>query len=167
MTQVICSSKSAVLTTNMYITSSTIHIGYTGDIVLAVSGHSISQDTLDTMLYYNVIVYDSNIFHDKTSKLNINNMYFADNRPLITSNLGNIRFILYYYWSLLYSSSSMILLSDYRDVIFQSDPFIHNIRDWRPKFELVAVQEAFFLQIKMCDYTRKWMRDCYTTHETK
>lgn len=57
--------------------------------------------------------------------------------------LHGYRYFFYEKWASHYQQSSLILLSDFRDVIFQADPFGYHIDDWYPDHQLAVYQEFY------------------------
>jgi hypothetical protein len=53
-----------------------------------------------------------------------------------------IRYFLYKWWAMKYGVDSIIMLSDFRDVVFQANPFTYHSEEWAPPVaDLVVFQE--------------------------
>ena len=77
-------------------------------------------------------------------------------------SVKTIRFRLYEWWASFYKPTAMLMLSDFRDVFFQANPFTYHPEDWHPpRFQLVVFQEAFFNIIGRCPFHVRWFTDCY------
>ena len=135
--------------------------GYKGDMVLAISA-GYREGFLDVVKEYNVVVYTvpTECGVDKTRKQACNFL----GRPDIRASVNMIRFYLYQYWASLYKESSLLMVSDFRDVIFQSDPFSYRRQEWQPPaFQLAVFLEAYPNKgaINRCVYNRQWIESCY------
>ncbi len=130
---------------------------------MAVAVYSLNEEVIAALQRYHTIVYDANLDYERTVTYS-----FIDS-PFIASSLSVLRYYLYHYWALMYSAHSLILLSDFRDVFFQSDPFAYNPNEWsRPsRFDLVVVQETFFMSIKQCGTNLMWLNLCYSPEEVQ
>ncbi len=122
---------------------------------------SLTAEIVSALQRYHTTVYDVNIVQTPST------FHSFPNKPPITTSLMMLRYYLYHRWALLYSAHSLILLSDFRDVFFQSDPFAYNPYEWsRPsRFDLVVVQETFFMSIKQCEINLMWLNRCYSPEE--
>ena len=94
--------------------------GYKGDVVLAISP-GYRDSFLDVVKENNVVVYtvQTECGPDNTGDVWC---YYPD-RPDIRASVNMIRFYLYQFWASLYQESALLMISDFRDVFFQSDPF--------------------------------------------
>ena len=133
--------------------------GYTGDVVLAMSP-GYKDGFLDVVKESNVIVYtvQAECGSDNTGEVC---NYFG--RPEIRASVNMIRFFLYQYWTSLYDESSLIMVSDFSDVVFQSDPFSYRPQQWQPPVSQLAVfLEAYPNKvITRCPFNGGWISGCY------
>ncbi|RYG63481.1 hypothetical protein EON64_15860 [archaeon] len=70
----------------------------------------------------------------------------------------------YFYekWAALYSQVSMVLLTELRDVFFQSDPFDYRVFDWHPEHQLAVYQEAYpHALLASCHRLHGLLVECY------
>lgn len=86
---------------------------------------------------------------------------FQPNEPKFSINM--VRFYLYQWWTRSYSEEALIMLSDFRDVFFQSNPFTYRAWDWAPPVsQLVVFQEAYPNKvIYRCPFNGGWISSCY------
>ena len=45
------------------------------------------------------------------------------------------------YRALIYTENSLLMATDFRDIIFQSDPFLYHVDEWRGNYQLVLFKE--------------------------
>lgn len=86
---------------------------------------------------------------------------FRENEPKFSINM--VRFYLYQWWASMYSEDALIMLSDFRDVFFQANPFAYRTWDWAPPVsQLVVFQEAYPNKvIYRCPFNGGWISNCY------
>jgi hypothetical protein len=130
--------------------------GFTGDIVVAVLPKS-NPAFLDKLKEYNVSVYTVPIECSGRSDVRCKFNGVAD-FPVTLS-----RYYAYQAWASKYPQNAYIMISDFRDVIFQSNPFKNKIADWGPtNFDLVLFQEAHPNRvINRCPHTGGYTLGCY------
>ena len=138
---------------------SLLNTGFNGDIVLAVLPNPDSTFTDALRKMANVIMYTVPL---KCRQYRDVWCHFHEEPGYTQISIKTIRFRLYQWWSTFYHPSAMLMLSDYRDVFFQSNPFTYHPDDWSPpRFQLVVFQEVFFNIIGRCPYHTRWITDCY------
>ena len=78
-------------------------------------------------------------------------------------SVNMIRYHLYRWWAMKYEETATVLVSDFRDVFFQSNPFEYHTKDWNfPKHDLVVFQEAHPLKtLGRCPFNSGWLQGCY------
>lgn len=132
--------------------------GFQGDIVLAILPHSLTG-LVEAVKEVNAITYmimpechGSGIA--MVCKFIGQDDYFSVNM---------IRYYLYLWWSILYDNDALIMISDFRDVMFQSNPFIYRTFQWAPPaYQLVVFQEAYPNKvIYRCPFNRAYLEKCY------
>lgn len=130
--------------------------GYTGDIVVAVLPNS-NQNFLNKLKDYNVSVYVVPIECAGRSDVRCKFRGVPD-FPITLA-----RYFVYQAWAAKYSPSAYIMISDFRDVLFQSNPFKNKIADWGPtNYDLVLFQEAHPNRvINRCPHTGGFLLGCY------
>jgi hypothetical protein len=73
-----------------------------------------------------------------------------------------LRFFLYKWWAMRYPSNSKIMLADFRDVVFQSNPFKYHHKEWFPSHQLAVFLEAHPAKVIGRDvFNSGWIRSCY------
>ena len=130
--------------------------GFTGDIVVAVL-QGANQNFLDKLKFYNVSVYVTPIECSGRSDVRCKFQGVPD-YPVTLA-----RYYAYQALALKYSPSAYIMISDFRDVVFQSNPFKNRIADWGPtNYDLVLFNEAHPNRvINRCPQTGGFMVGCY------
>lgn len=139
--------------------------GYEGDIVLAIDP-STSQANIDLCLKYSPILYipqlDCNLpnetkwkSHDRACRV------LGQNIEKIS--LSMLRYYLYLWWAKQYESHTNILITDFRDVFFQSNPFTYLPDQWaQPVSQLTVFLEASPQKaIYRCRFNSGWIKGCY------
>ena len=78
-------------------------------------------------------------------------------------SINMIRYYLYQWWALLYSNEALIMISDFRDVFFQSNPFLYRTYEWLPPdYSLIVFQEPYPNKvIYRCPFNSGWIAACY------
>jgi hypothetical protein len=162
--QPICSSPN-----NLILYLGSLRKVYSEDIVIAIDKtFFLSFPVIKTILiYYKVIVYllPSDLCNNKDTATTGNgngNVIFCgstEERVPITS----FRYNFYEKWLIHYNETSKILISDFRDVFFQENPFSLKYTSlWFPKYSL-AVSEEFYpnMRIGGCSLNSKYLQECY------
>lgn len=131
---------------------------FNGDIVIAIEGgNSMTNEMKSILKYYNTIVYE--IPETLCSKATDNIFCGSEDERAPASVF---RYYFYEKWASNYNDKSLILLSDFRDIIFQSNPFIYHTNDWLPDYSLIFFQEFYpNMVIERCRFNKKIMRECY------
>ena len=78
-------------------------------------------------------------------------------------SINMVRSYFYRWWLKMYDNDALIMLSDFRDVIFQSNPFLYVPKSWAPpRYQLAVFLEHFpSKMIYRCPFTSRWISDCY------
>ena len=133
--------------------------GFNGDIVLAMLQNPDRTFTDELKTMPNVIVYVVPLVCRQYRGVWC---HFPEDPGYSQISIKTIRFRLYEWWSSIYKPSALLMLSDFRDVFFQTNPFTYQPEDWYPpRFQLVVFQEAFFNIIGRCPFHVRWFTDCY------
>lgn len=139
--------------------------GFNGDIVLAVSPlQQISKNIRNYLNRTRVLAYPFEVdcLGADNCKLKDNFLGYPDPRPHRT--FANIRYALYEYWLQYYSTSSYILILDFRDTFFQGNPFgdLPKFDTRKPKYDLRLFQENFKVKnIGKCVFNSLWVGRCF------
>jgi hypothetical protein len=141
--------------------------GYSEDIVLGVSPRSAMKVGVeDYIRLTGVVAYEFEVecggHWGSTCKFDKKFLGAADPKPYRT--MDNIRYDLYQYWLPYYNESSMILIIDFRDVFFQSNPFakwgVYSARTKLP-YELQFFAENPIFNIGNCSVHERWISTCF------
>lgn len=74
----------------------------------------------------------------------------------------SIRYYFFEKWASLYSSRAMLLVTDFRGVIFQSDPFSYRRQEWFLDHQLAVFQEFHpSMVIGRCSFQRSVLLECF------
>lgn len=99
-----------------------------------------------------------------TDDVNNNKCQFADlpeherGRPF---SINVMRLHLYKWWASFYDEDAKILLSDFRDVFFQTDPFVYMPESWKDH-QLAVFEEPFpNIMIYRNGWNGAWIQDCF------
>ena len=150
--------------------------GFRDDIVVAILPET-DQETLDTLKELKAIVYTIGIEARLLLYLTLSsNLLSLQCAISVAANfdicsmtkygakkvpIAMLRYFLYQWWAMKYSSGTRIMISDFRDVMFQSHPFYFRYPEWRP-YQLTVFQEHFPNKvISRCSHNRGWIRNCY------
>jgi hypothetical protein len=117
--------------------------GFTGDIVIAVDGRRMTPEAKQIMLTHRAVVYQlpSDICSVGAPTLGDTGFsagYFCGSEQERIP-VSVFRYYVYEKWTALYDENSLIFLSDFQDVIFQSDPFTYRRQEWQ-EYALVVFQ---------------------------
>ena len=89
--------------------------------------------------------------------------YVGSKKGAARVSANMLRYQLYQYWASLYDSSAIIMLTDFADVLFQSNPFTYMRNEWMPpRSQLAIFQEMYPNKIlKDCPFNSGWIKYCY------
>ena len=85
------------------------------------------------------------------------------------SSVAIIRHYLYLSWLQHYSEDSLISVLDFRDTVFQSDPFVYLeglIRQGDSTELWLSGEHMPYKRIRNCVFNTGWIRDCYGRAES-
>jgi hypothetical protein len=137
---------------------------YDGDIVMAVSPNAPKYYIDWATRTYNCIVYVV-----PTEKVGNNKDVALLGRPNSTMPAAQFRYYMYRIWAQQYNRDTIIMLSDFRDVLFQSNPFDYMLSTWRKSpFSMAVILENHPLKIiEKCNFNGVWLSKCYGPSQTK
>ena len=133
-------------------------VGFDGDIVLAMEPGS-RESVVSKFNEYKTVVYNISLMCDGASDHSRRcSMYDSE-----SYSVNMIRYHLYRWWASFYEPETLIMISDFRDVFFQSNPFLYRPVEWAPPAaQLVVFQEAHpNAVINRCPFNGGWVRNCY------
>lgn len=136
--------------------------GYDGDIVIATLPNALPK-FVEALNNSKVITYAIDLECTGVAYSTVCNFKQMPIGVHVPHNM--LRYYLYNMWALKYESDAKILLADFRDVFFQSNPFTYRPREWSPPLaHLVVFQENYPLKvIYRCRLNRGWIETCYGT----
>mmetsp|Transcript_17731 Transcript_17731/g.18474 ORF Transcript_17731/g.18474 Transcript_17731/m.18474 type:complete len:389 (-) Transcript_17731:44-1210(-) len=139
--------------------------GFEGDIVVAID-ESTSQSNIDLCLKFSPVLYKPVIecnkpnetkwkSHDRACRL------AGTNDEKISISM--MRYRMYLWWASKYEKFTNILIADFRDVFFQSNPFNYIPDQWaQPISQLTVFLEATPQKaIYRCKFNSGWIKGCY------
>ena len=132
--------------------------GYDGDIVLAVEGgDGLSKEEKAVLIHYQVVVYE--ISHTLCSKAT-DSIFCGSEEERAPASV--FRYFFYEKWAANYNAEVLLMLADFRDIVFQGDPFTYKQSSWFPEHQLAVFQEFHpNMVINRCRFNTKVMRECY------
>jgi hypothetical protein len=130
---------------------------HTGDIVIALEADVVNDEIKAILQHYDAVVYL--LPKDLCSKAT-DSIFCGSEEERVPSTV--FRYYFYEKWAALYSESATILLTDFRDVLFQRNPFTYHKNDWFPEFQLAVFQEFHpNMVINRCHFNRRIMAECF------
>ena len=125
--------------------------GFNGDIVLAMLPNPDRTFRDELKKIPNVIVYTVPLICRQYRGVWC---HFPEEPGYSQISIKTIRFRLYQWWSSFYKPTAMLMLSDYRDVFFQTNPFTYHPEDWYPpRYQLVVFQKHFLTSSVVVPFT--------------
>jgi hypothetical protein len=139
--------------------------GFEGDIVVAIDP-STNQSNTELCFKWSPVVYKPDLEcklpnETKWKPADRECRIHGTNDPKVSLNM--MRYRLYLWWASKYEKNTNILIADFRDVFFQSNPFLYMPNQWaQPVSQLTVFLEAIPLKaIYRCPFNSGWIRGCY------
>ena len=129
---------------------------FDGDIVVAIES-GLSVEVKAVLMHYKAVVYEipSTLCSKATDSI-----FCGVEEERAPASV--FRYYFYEKWAANYNSEVLIMLADFRDIIFQGDPFQYRQRDWYPHTQLALFQEFYpNMVIERCRFNRRIMQECY------
>lgn len=139
--------------------------GFEDDIVLAVSPPGKMKLGVEEYIQKtNVVAYGFNVTCEGKDNCKLQDDFLGYPDPRPTRPFANIRYALYEYWLNFYGPKSYIIILDFRDVFFQSNPFKafgqYELRV--PKYVLYVYAENQKMKtIGGCKFNSLWVGRCF------
>jgi hypothetical protein len=136
----------------------TLRKHYDGDVVIAIPANS-PLEVINKIISYDAVLY---LIPISTVEL-MNSAEATVLRGLQNDTAVPVylfRYYLYVYWARQYSPRTSILLSDFRDVVFQSNPFTYMPQSWRSggPYSLAVFNEFYPTKlISQCVFNSGWI----------
>lgn len=134
---------------------------FDGDIVMGINSTQ-NDDVLSFLSNHNVIVYQLDMVCDVEKQCRFSD---SPNQDMIPIAL--IRFYVYQYWAALYDPNVLLMISDARDVFFQSNPFEYKPMEWRDSDLVVFLEAHPNKVINRCIFNGPWIGRCYGKEAVK
>lgn len=131
--------------------------GFKGDIVVGVSP-TAKSDFIQALHDLKCILYTINL---DCGDVRNSKMCTFKEKTNVVAPIAMIRYFLYEFWATKYESSSWIMLSDFSDVIFQTNPFQYRTEEWKSFQLLVFLEHHPTKVINRCIFNRGWIESCY------
>ena len=138
--------------------------GYKDDVVLSVSA-DVSPEVLEYLATHkNVIVYKDEWDCHGLMRCKVTNLYYKDGKAVEDRRaprpVATARYELYYAWSLQYSEKSWIMLIDFRDTYFQSNPF-DSFDSSKPPALMLYEENRESLNLGKSEFNSRWLKTAY------
>lgn len=135
--------------------------GFEGDIVVAVAPGS-REGFLKTLRLTNSVIYTIDL-HCVGNSDNDKRCSIEEGDDDAKVPIAMLRFYMYNWWARQYNSKTEIMISDFKDVFFQSNPFTYKRSEWaHPVSDFTAFLEHHPNKvIGRCGHNRGWISNCY------
>ncbi|KAJ1439151.1 hypothetical protein B484DRAFT_188281 [Ochromonadaceae sp. CCMP2298] len=131
-----------------------------GDIVIALEADergSITAEIKAILHHHRAVVY---LLPPSLCSKATDSIFCGSEEERVPASV--FRFNFYEKWALLYAEKSRILIADFRDVIFQANPFSYRVGDWSADYQLAVFQEFHpNMVIDRCHFNRRVMEECF------
>jgi len=132
---------------------------FDGDIVVAIESSSVTKEVQSILQAYKVVVY---ILPMDLCSRATHSIFCGSEDERVPASV--FRYYFYEIWASLYSEKSFIMISDFHDMLFQSNPLSEKwtTNDWFPEYQIVFYQEFHpNMVINRCSFNSKIMSECY------
>lgn len=132
---------------------------FDGDIVVAIEASSVTKEVQSILQAYKVVVY---ILPSDLCSRATHSIFCGSEDERVPASV--FRYYFYEIWASLYSEKSFIMISDFHDMLFQSNPLSEKwtTNDWFPEYQIVFFQEFHpNMVINRCVFNAKIMSECY------
>eukprot|EP01037_Dinobryon_pediforme_P021333 gene21333-22171_t len=132
---------------------------FSGDIVIALEADSegLNEELKEILRYYRAVVYL--LPNDLCSKATTS-IFCGSAEERVPASV--FRFYFFEMWAAMYPDNSLLLITDFRDVFFQADPFSFKTEQWLPDYQLAVFQEFHpNMVIDRCRFNRVMMSECF------
>lgn len=104
---------------------------YQEDIVIALEADSVTKEAMAILAYYKAVVYL--LPKDLCSKAT-RSIFCGSEDERVPASV--FRYFFYEKWAAMYSETSLVMTTDFRDVFFQGNPFDYRLDEWFPEYQL-------------------------------
>lgn len=117
--------------------------GFKGDIVIGVLP-KMRDVFMEAAKQYDTITYTIDTVCEEHGRQETMCSFKGSNNQGESYSVNMIRYYLYQWWAVHYAETSYILVADFRDVLFQSNPFVYRTFEWEhPGFQIAVFQEPY------------------------
>jgi len=133
---------------------------FNGDIVLGIN--ETTPDILQLLHKHRVIAYKItlNCIENKFCVL-------SDRKGMTPIPVAQMRYYFYQLWAKKYLSSSYLMITDFRDVYFQSNPFEYQPYEWHGSDLVTFLEPHPNKIINRCKFNGPWIGKCYGKEAVK
>lgn len=114
--------------------------GYNGDIVIAID-NDLTKDALNAAMIHKPVIYkvtpECSLPNESMWKGQKQCRVVGQRGPKVSVNM--LRYFFYNWWATLYDKKTTILITDFTDVFFQSNPFQYMPELWKPPVSQLAI----------------------------
>lgn len=134
--------------------------GFTGDIVVAVTPGS-RDGFMKVLRATDCVIYTTPLYCNDGNDNNRRCSIEEGNDDKIA--IAMLRYYMYNWWARQYSSDTEIMIADFKDVFFQSNPFDYKRYQWaNPVSQFTAFLEHHPNKvIGRCPHNSMWISNCY------
>lgn len=111
---------------------------FAGDLVVAVEA-TISDEVKAILIEHKAVVY---VLPPDLCSRATRSIFCGSPDERVPASV--FRYYFYEKWASRYSDSSFIMITDFRDIVFQTDPFDYRLSDWFPEYQLVVFQGTMY-----------------------
>jgi len=127
-----------------------------GDIVIAIES-GLSAEAKAILIKYQAVVYE---IPDTLCSKATDSIFCGVEEERVPASV--FRYFFYEKWASRYNAESLVLLADFRDIVFQDDPFTYHLKEWQPEAQLALFQEFYpNMVIGKCKFNSRIMKECY------
>ena len=128
-----------------------------GDIVIALEADTVTPEMKAILNHYRAVVYL--LPKDLCSKTT-DSIFCGSEEERVPASV--FRFYFFEKWAAIYPATATILITDFRDILFQANPFKYHRNDWFPEFQLAVFQEFHpNMVVGRCSFNRRIMAECF------
>ena len=118
---------------------------FDGDIVIAVDASLVTIEIKAILIHYKAVVYE--IPQDLCAK-ETRSIFCGSQDERVPASV--FRYFFYEKWASAYNENVLLLLADFRDILFQSNPFEYRQSEWFPEFQLSGKNILFVCLSHVC-----------------
>lgn len=130
---------------------------YNDDIVIALEADTVTEEVMAILSHYRAVVY---LLPKELCSKATRSIFCGSEDERVPASV--FRYFFYEKWAAEYSELSLVMISDFRDVFFQGNPFTYRLDEWFPEYQLAVFQESHpNMVLNRCRFNRVIMTECY------